>query len=95
MCRISIARRASAPSRVIRCSSCSATLANALYLDQIQETAHNLTQYLARADRPVGDPQIMQPGWMCERVNFSDWESRDNHRRVAVWGRAGVKSRSC
>ena len=51
---------------------------NRLYLDQIQETAHNLTQYLARADRPVGDPQIMQPGWMCERVNFSDWESRDN-----------------
>jgi hypothetical protein len=49
-----------------------------LYLDQIQETAHNLTQYLARADRPVGDPHIMLPGWMCERVNFSDWESRDN-----------------
>jgi hypothetical protein len=49
-----------------------------LYLDQIQETAHNLTQYLSRADRPVGDPQIMKPGWMCERVNFSDWEGRDN-----------------
>jgi len=51
---------------------------NLLYLDQIQETAHNITQYLARADRPVGDPQIMKPGWMCERVNFSDWEGRDN-----------------
>jgi hypothetical protein len=49
-----------------------------LYLNQIQETAHNLTQYLSRADRPVGDPRIMKPGWMCERVNFSDWEGRDN-----------------
>jgi hypothetical protein len=49
-----------------------------IYLDQIQETAHNLTQYLSRADKPVGDPEIMKPGWMCERVNFSDWEGRDN-----------------
>ncbi len=51
---------------------------NRLYLEQIQETAHNITQYLSRADRPVGDPHIMKPGWMCERVNFSDWEGRDN-----------------
>jgi len=51
---------------------------NQRYLTQIQETAHNLTQYLSRADRPVGDPKIMKPGWMCERVNFSDWEGREN-----------------
>ncbi|MBI3987361.1 MAG: hypothetical protein HY343_10595, partial [Lentisphaerae bacterium] len=49
-----------------------------LYLEQIRETAHNLTQYLSRADRPVGEPAVMKPGWMCERVNFSDWEGRDN-----------------
>ncbi|MFA5205891.1 MAG: hypothetical protein WC708_15955 [Lentisphaeria bacterium] len=48
---------------------------NPLYLNQIQETAHNLPQYLSRADRPVGD---LPPGFMCERVNFSDWEGRNN-----------------
>jgi len=51
---------------------------NRLWLDQIQETAHNLPQYLSRADRPVGEPPRMRPGYMCERVNFSDWEGRDN-----------------
>jgi hypothetical protein len=49
-----------------------------IYLEQIQETAHNLPQYLSRADRPVGDPAIMKPGYLCERVNFSDWERREN-----------------
>jgi hypothetical protein len=29
-----------------------------------------MTQYLSRADRPVGS---MPPGWMNERVNLSDW----------------------
>lgn len=51
---------------------------NRVYLDQIQETAHNHTQYIARGDRPFGDPQAMRPGYICERVNFSDWEGRDN-----------------
>jgi hypothetical protein len=51
---------------------------NRLWLDQIQETAHNLPQYLSRADRPVGEPPAMRPGYMCERVNFSDWEGRAN-----------------
>jgi hypothetical protein len=51
---------------------------NRLWLEQIQETAHNLPQYLSRADRPVGAPPAMRPGYMCERVNFSDWEGRDN-----------------
>jgi hypothetical protein len=43
---------------------------DALYLELARETAHNLTQYLSRADRPVGG---MPPGWMTERVNLSDW----------------------
>jgi hypothetical protein len=51
---------------------------NRLWLDQIQETAHNLPQYLSRADRPVGEPPAMRPGYLCERVNFSDWEGRKN-----------------
>ncbi|HYA25504.1 MAG TPA: hypothetical protein VEF05_15180 [Terriglobales bacterium] len=41
-----------------------------LYLDLIQELAHNLTQYLSRSDRPVGH---MPAGWMNERVQLSDW----------------------
>ena len=51
---------------------------NRLWLDQIRETAHNLTQYVSRSDRPVGEPPAMRPGYICERVNFSDWEGRDN-----------------
>jgi hypothetical protein len=54
------------------------------YLEQIAETAHNLPQYLSRDDRPilskndnigVGDGSFrnMPAGWMCERVNMSDW----------------------
>ncbi len=50
----------------------------ALWLDQIQETAHNLMQYLSRSDRTVGTPPAMRPGYICERVNFSDWEGREN-----------------
>lgn len=46
---------------------------NLLYLKLLQEMAHNLTQYLSRADRPVGN---MPPGWMNERVNLSDWEGK-------------------
>ena len=42
-----------------------------LYLDMLRETAHNITQYLSRSDRPVGD---MPSGWMNERVNLSDWD---------------------
>jgi hypothetical protein len=42
-----------------------------LYLDMLRDTAHNLTQYLSRTDRPVGE---MPSGWMNERVNLSDWD---------------------
>ena len=48
---------------------------NRLYLDTIREIAHSLPQYLSRADRPVGG---LPAGFMCERVNFSDWEGRNN-----------------
>ena len=41
------------------------------YLDLLKHIAHGVTQYLSRDDRPVfGAP----PGYMCERVNTSDWE---------------------
>ncbi len=44
-----------------------------LALDLIRDTAHGITQYLSREDRPLSDS--MKPGWMCERVNLSDWET--------------------
>ena len=34
--------------------------------------------YVSRADKPVGEPPAMRPGYICERVNFSDWEGRGN-----------------
>ncbi|HRK21063.1 MAG TPA: hypothetical protein PLX06_04615, partial [Fimbriimonadaceae bacterium] len=41
------------------------------YLDLFRDIAHGVPQYLSRADRPVFG---MPAGWMCERVNTSDWE---------------------
>ena len=43
------------------------------YIDLLRDMAHNITQYLSREDRPVGD---MPAGWMNERVNLSDWEGK-------------------
>lgn len=42
------------------------------YLELLAEIAHGITQYLSREDRPVFD---MPSGYMCERVNTSDWEA--------------------
>ncbi|MFC4100265.1 hypothetical protein [Paenibacillus xanthanilyticus] len=52
---------------------------NTLYAAQLRETAHNLTQYLSRSDRPVlgWDGIDMPPGYMSERVNMSDWEGQE------------------
>jgi hypothetical protein len=46
------------------------------YLDLAREISHNVTQYLSRAGRPIPtwDGRLLPPGWMCERVNMSDWE---------------------
>jgi hypothetical protein len=46
-----------------------------LALDLIRDIAHGIPQYLSRAERPLN--HVMQPGWMCERVNLSDWEGAD------------------
>ena len=48
---------------------------DALTLDLIHDIAHGIPQYLSRADRPLSE--FMQPGWMCERVNLSDWEGAE------------------
>jgi hypothetical protein len=44
-----------------------------LALDLIRDIAHGITQYVSREDRQLSE--AMQPGWMCERVNLSDWET--------------------
>jgi len=57
---------------------------NAAYAELIRQIAHNITQYLSRADRPirgfsvrdVGNYKTMHataPGWMSERVQLSDF----------------------
>lgn len=45
---------------------------NTLYLDLIRDIAHAIPQYLSREDRPIPN---LEPGWMNERVNISDWEN--------------------
>jgi len=44
-------------------------------LDLIRDIAHGIPQYLSREDRPLSSH--LQPGWMCERVNLSDWEGSE------------------
>ncbi len=50
------------------------------YLEMCRDTAHGITQYLSRADRPVPawDGRALPAGWMCERVNMSDWEGKQH-----------------
>jgi hypothetical protein len=44
-------------------------------IELLTDIAHGLPQYISRADHPIGD---MTPGGICERVNLSDWEGRQN-----------------
>lgn len=50
-----------------------------LYLRLCREIAHNITQYLSMEGRQIQSwsGPYLKPGWMCERVNMSDWESKD------------------
>lgn len=47
---------------------------NPIYIEMIGDLAHNIVQYIAREDRPIGQ---LHPGWINERVNLSDWEGKD------------------
>lgn len=47
---------------------------NKLALDLIRDIAHGSTQYISRDDQAVGN---MPAGGVCERVNTSDWEGKD------------------
>ncbi|MEO8613573.1 MAG: hypothetical protein ABI600_00405, partial [Luteolibacter sp.] len=49
---------------------------NAFYLRLVREIATSLPQYVSRADRPIlalRGRSAMPSGWICERVNLSDW----------------------
>ena len=46
------------------------------YLDLIQQIATSLPQFVSREDRPIvarWNGGSMPSGWICERVNLSDW----------------------
>ncbi|SMO69582.1 hypothetical protein [Solitalea koreensis] len=47
---------------------------NKLYLGMVFDVAHNIMQYIARADRPIKAQHV---GWINERVNLSDWEGKE------------------
>jgi len=52
------------------------------YMDLLYYTAHNSPNYFSRDDRPIfswgANPQKLDAGVMCERVNMSDWEGLRN-----------------
>jgi hypothetical protein len=48
---------------------------NKLYLELVGDIAHNIMQYISRADRPIRN---QHSGWVNERVNMSDWEGKGN-----------------
>jgi hypothetical protein len=53
-----------------------------IWLELIREISRTIPQYMSRADRPIPDIRpgvpwpVMDPGWINERVNMSDWEER-------------------
>jgi hypothetical protein len=53
---------------------------NRFYLELLRDIAHGIPQYMSRADRPVpawaaGKLCDQAPGWICERIQMSDWET--------------------
>ena len=44
---------------------------NKFYLNLLQETAHNITQYLGHNQKPLG---TLPHGYVSERINMGDWE---------------------
>lgn len=49
------------------------------YLELLQDIALTISQYMSRNDRPVCSPQGYKwpQGYICERVNMSDWEGTE------------------
>ncbi|AUP81259.1 glycoside hydrolase family protein [Flavivirga eckloniae] len=49
---------------------------NPLYIDLLKDIAHNALQYVSTTDRPLA-PNMLH-GYVCERVNISNWEGEQN-----------------
>ena len=51
------------------------------FLQLIKEISHNITQYVSREDRLIfakSNDEYLPSGFVCERVNMSDWEGKNN-----------------
>lgn len=48
------------------------------FLEMYREITETISQYMSTEERPVHamDGRALPPGFMCERVNMSDWESQ-------------------
>ena len=46
------------------------------YLELLKDIAHNSVQYVSTAEKPLSS--AMKPGYVCERVNISNWEGDQN-----------------
>lgn len=63
---------------------------NTLYLSLLQDIAHNITQYIPCKANPIG---TVKEGWVCERVNMTDWEGLDRIGEIvglSTWAETGL-----
>lgn len=49
------------------------------YLELLRDISLTISQYMSRPDQPICSPygDKMPQGYICERVNMSDWEGED------------------
>jgi hypothetical protein len=60
------------------------------FLELLADTAHSMPQYLPHPTRPLGRAK---PGWMCERVNLTDWEGPEfigETQLMTTWAESGL-----
>jgi hypothetical protein len=60
------------------------------HLDLLRDIAHGLPQYLPHPLKPVGN---VKDGWMCERVNMTDWEGPERlgeTLRMTTWAETSL-----
>jgi len=60
------------------------------HLDLLRDIAFGLPQYLPHPLKPVGDAK---PGWMCERVNMTDWEGSEKvgeTHKMTTWAETSL-----
>ena len=60
------------------------------HLDMLRDIAFGLPQYLPHPLKPLGDAK---PGWMCERVNMTDWEGPEKvgeTHKMTTWAETSL-----